>query len=57
MIVNDEWERMWKEAVVAQLKVLPVHLPGWTKENPRKTLIRTVSVPAEFRTYSLPNTS
>jgi hypothetical protein len=32
MTVNNELERMWKEAVVAQFKVLSRHLPR-TKEN------------------------
>jgi hypothetical protein len=29
--VNDELERMWKDAIVAELKVL--HFPGGTEEN------------------------
>jgi hypothetical protein len=31
--MNDELERMCKEAVVAQFKVLPRHLPGENEEN------------------------
>jgi hypothetical protein len=30
---DNELERMWKEAVVAFLKVLSRHLPGGTEEN------------------------
>jgi hypothetical protein len=36
MIVNNELERMWKEAVVAKFMVLSRHLPGGTKENHEK---------------------
>jgi hypothetical protein len=32
MIVNNELESMWKEAVMAQFKVLSRHLPGGTDE-------------------------
>jgi hypothetical protein len=31
--VNGEPERMQKEAVVSQFKVLSLHLPGGTEEN------------------------
>jgi hypothetical protein len=31
--VNDELERMWKEVVVAQFKVLSRLIPGRTDEN------------------------
>jgi hypothetical protein len=31
--VNDESERVWKEAVVGQFEVLFRHLPGGTEEN------------------------
>jgi hypothetical protein len=27
-LVNNEWERMWKEAVMAELEALPWDLPG-----------------------------
>jgi hypothetical protein len=37
MIVNNELERMWKETVVAQFKVLSRHLPGGTEGNHEKT--------------------
>jgi hypothetical protein len=37
MTVNNELERMWKEAVVAQFKVLSQHLlGGGTEENHKK---------------------
>jgi hypothetical protein len=32
MIVNNELERTWKEAVVAEFYVLYLHLSGGTKE-------------------------
>jgi hypothetical protein len=38
MTVNNELERMWKEVVMAQFKVLSCHLPGQTKENYKKKL-------------------
>jgi hypothetical protein len=31
MILNDELERIWREAVVAYVKILS-HLPGLTEE-------------------------
>jgi hypothetical protein len=34
--VNNELERMWKEAVVANLQYLPEHFPGVTEENHKK---------------------
>jgi hypothetical protein len=34
--VNDELERMWKEAVMAEFKVLSWNLPGRTEENHEK---------------------
>jgi hypothetical protein len=33
MIMNEELERMWKEAMVAYLKILTQHLPGGSEEN------------------------
>jgi hypothetical protein len=36
MTVNNELERMWKEAVMAKFKVLSQHLPGRTEENHKK---------------------
>jgi hypothetical protein len=33
MIMNNNLERIWKEAVLAQFKVLSRHLPGSTEEN------------------------
>jgi hypothetical protein len=32
-LLNNELERMWKEAVVAKCEVLSQHLPGVTDEN------------------------
>jgi hypothetical protein len=34
--VNDEFERIWMEAVVVSVKVLPRYLPGGTEERHRK---------------------
>jgi hypothetical protein len=34
--MNNEYERIWKEAVVVLLKVLPQHLPGGSEENLEK---------------------
>jgi hypothetical protein len=34
--VDDQFERMWKKAVVAQFKVLSRHYPGGTEENQEK---------------------
>jgi hypothetical protein len=31
--MNDELERIWKEAVVAWFKLLSLHLPGGTEEH------------------------
>jgi hypothetical protein len=31
-IVNDEFRRLWKEAVLATLKKFPQHLPTGTKD-------------------------
>jgi hypothetical protein len=36
MIVNNELERMWEEAVMAQFKVISWHSPGGTDENHEK---------------------
>jgi hypothetical protein len=36
-LINNKLERTWKEAVIAQFKVLTQHLPGETEEN-HKTL-------------------
>jgi hypothetical protein len=35
-LINNELERMWKEAIVAKFKVLSRHLPGGTEENHKK---------------------
>jgi hypothetical protein len=34
--VYDELERIWKEAVMTQFKVLSQHLPGETDKNHKK---------------------
>jgi len=36
--VSDELERIWKEAVVAHIKVLSQHLSGRSRENHEKPL-------------------
>jgi hypothetical protein len=33
MIVNDELEKIWKEAVMTKFKVLSWYLPGGSEEN------------------------
>jgi hypothetical protein len=38
--MNNEWERMWKDANVAQFKALSLHLPGGTEGNHEKTRAR-----------------
>jgi hypothetical protein len=38
--VNNELERMWKEAVVTCFKVLYRHLPGGTEKNDENPLVR-----------------
>jgi hypothetical protein len=39
MILNNELERMWKEAVVAQFNVLSHHLLGGTEEYHNKNFV------------------
>jgi hypothetical protein len=34
--MNDEWERIWQDAVLAQFKVTSRCLPGETEENCEK---------------------
>jgi hypothetical protein len=43
----NELEIKWKEAVVTYFKVLSWHLPGGTKENPRKLSFRIAGLRAE----------
>jgi hypothetical protein len=43
MMVNNERERMWKQAVVAHFKVLSRNLPARTEEN-HETLTKIVHV-------------
>jgi hypothetical protein len=35
--MNNELERIWKEDVVAQFKILAQHLPGRTKKSHKRT--------------------
>jgi hypothetical protein len=54
--MNDEMERIWKEAIVAQSKYYPrIFLEGLKKTT--KNTVRTAGVAAETRTEHLPNTS
>jgi hypothetical protein len=41
--VNDELERMWKDAVVAKFKATSLHLADGTEEN-HKNSIRTAGL-------------
>jgi len=41
--VNNELERVRKERIVSQLKVLPLHLAGQTEENDRHYILGGVS--------------
>jgi hypothetical protein len=45
--VNDELERMWKEAVVAYFKALSWHVPEDSTENHKKPL-RIASLQAKI---------
>jgi hypothetical protein len=56
MIVNNEFEMIWKEAVAAWFEVLLWHLPGGTDKNTKKR-VRIVNISADIRTGHLPNTS
>jgi hypothetical protein len=46
-MLNNELERMWKEAVISKFKVLSLHLPGGTKEN-HKTSMKVFGLLAEI---------
>jgi hypothetical protein len=46
--VNDELERMRKEAAVAQFKVLSRHLAGGTEENYEEISVRIVCLQTEI---------
>jgi hypothetical protein len=50
--VNNKWERLCKEAVMANSGVLSRYLP----EEPRKISIRVLGVQTKIRTRHLPNT-
>jgi hypothetical protein len=55
VIVNNELERMWKEAAPAYFKVFRWHFPGGTEENQEKSL-RIISVSVGIQTGNLPST-
>jgi hypothetical protein len=54
--MNDELERICKEAIVAYFKVPSWNSPEGTEENHGKPQVRMTGVPAEIRTGLLPNT-
>jgi hypothetical protein len=54
--MNDELERMWKEAVMACLKVPPMQPLGGTEGN-HEYLSQVVGVSADIRAKHLPNTN
>jgi hypothetical protein len=45
-ISECEWDRMWKEGVVAKYEILHQQSSGWTEENPHKTSDTTVGLRA-----------
>jgi hypothetical protein len=53
MINEQELERIWKEGVVALLKVLFRYFPGVTEEN-HKTSVRIADIRAKVLTQDLP---
>jgi hypothetical protein len=55
MTVNNELERIEKEAFMAQCKVLCCHLPGGTEKRHEKSVIM-VCVPAKIENKHLQNT-
>lgn len=56
MIMNDELEMMWKQAVVAQFNALSRNLPAGT-EGITKISVRIAGAQADIRTGDLPNAS
>ena len=48
--MTDDLERIWKELVVAYMKVLFWYLPQGTDRQPRKPSTRIADNPAEFTT-------
>jgi hypothetical protein len=46
--MNDELERIWKEAVVAYVKALFLNSPGGTEENHKKISVRIAGLVAEI---------
>jgi hypothetical protein len=55
LIVNDEWESVWKEAVLSSFVVLSRQSPGGSEKSTKGPL-RIARVPAEVRTGHLPYT-
>jgi hypothetical protein len=53
-LMNNHLERIWKEVVMAYLKVLSWHLPGGTEENHEKC-VRMANIQAEILTQNLSN--
>jgi hypothetical protein len=54
--MDEKLEKMWKEMVVAYLKLLSHNLPG-SSENIMETSLMVVGVPAELRTKNLSSIS
>jgi hypothetical protein len=48
MNVNYEIERIWKDVVMANFKVVYQHLPGGTKEDHKKPKIITAGLQTEI---------
>jgi hypothetical protein len=54
-LTNNEWERIWKEEVVALCKVLSRYLGKRTEEN-HERIVRIAGLRAEIWTRYLPST-
>jgi hypothetical protein len=48
MIMNNELEGVWKEAVIAQFEALSLYLPEATEERREKTSVRSVGDPVKI---------
>jgi hypothetical protein len=57
MIVNNELERMWKEAFLSWLKITFQDFPQGTEWNHDEISIKIIGVPAEIQTGDLPSIS
>jgi hypothetical protein len=55
VLMNNELEKLWKEAVVAKFKVQFRHMHEGTEKN-RKNLVRIAGIWVEIWTRDLPNT-